>query len=266
MARLDPDCYLPYAADLGIGQEIRVEHCKPGKRKLYIKRKSDGIVAHCFHCGSSGRTSTDPVEDMADPAGCSDAGSYASGPSFRLPADSEGRPQEWPHEAREWLTWYLTDEQITDSPFCYSAEKGGIVFPFNCGGELAGYQVRHFPAKSPKYLTYRDKSKQGIDPYLHEDCEDIVLVEDMVSAYKAYLAGFNTAPLMGTTLTKERFTAIVNDFDRVTVALDNDNNQVRKLQAKLVRDLSAYCAVKSVLLDRDLKEYDLEMIREILLP
>lgn len=265
MARLDPDCYLPYASELGIGDEIRVEHCKPGKRKLYIKRNSDGIVAHCFHCGDSGRTSTDSVEADSDAPGSYDAVRSSSGASFRLPSDSDGRPKEWPSEAREWLGQYLTEEQTQDSPFCYSEEKGGIVFPFNCDGELAGYQVRHFPAQSQKYMTYRDKSKQTVDPYRVSWDKDVVLVEDMVSAYKAYLAGFNAVPLMGTTLTKERFWSIVGDFDHVIVALDNDNNQVRKLQAKLVRDLSAYCTVKSVLLEKDIKTYSIEDIREVLL-
>ncbi len=277
--RLSFDEFVPFAPDT-VGEQVHVEHCKPGRAKLYIKRTENGILAFCHHCNHSGAylnsmESASKREDVSRTGISFDHRQSESGNdgygAFSLPADTEGRAGHWPRDAREWAEQFLTEQELTDSPFCYSERAGGILFPYYSREVLAGYQVRLFPdRKGMKYKTVRNKSLPN-DVALasfHPDKTpvkpDFVLVEDWISAYKCKLAGYASQALMSTNLTKGRLYPIVADWPRIIVALDNDNKQVKKAQAKLVRDLSCYSQVKSVLLERDLKYETIDRIREIL--
>lgn len=270
---LNDDEFMPFAGSLKLGETIKVEHCKSGKAKLYITRKEDnaGIVAYCHHCSKRGFVANPDVSigESKETMRSTHEGFESEHDQYSLPSDSEGRSVYWPGAARRWAEQYLTEIELDNSPLCYSESKGGLVFPLFSQGDLIGYQVRKFPEdpNGPKYLTFRgDRGQAALDPFVsrHEVSEIPVLavVEDWVSAYKIALnTTLDAVPLLGVNCSNNQVQAIVS-YAEVAIALDNDNTQVRKAQAKLVRHLSCYSAVRSVLLDKDPKEMSIEELRQ----
>ena len=158
---LNEDEFMPFAGSLKLGETVKVEHCKPGKAKLYITRKENnaGIVAYCHHCGKRGFVANPDVpsgENKETMRATYSSVEHEHG-KYSLPTDSEGRSARWPIEARRWAEQYLTEPELDSSPLCYSESKGGLVFPLFSHGDLIGYQVRKFPEdpNGPKYLTFR---------------------------------------------------------------------------------------------------------------
>jgi len=277
---LTHDEFVPYAPD-ELGKEIHIHHCKSGRGndKLYIKRNQDGsIVAFCHHCTTGGRYSD---KSYLSSAYSEDADSHLSlsilqggGGSrvapFSIPSDSEGQPSKWGSEALAWARQYLSDDEIRDSPLCWSDQKEAIVFPLisdDHPSTLVGMQLRPFPAKDVKYLTYMNKSlgnDVSITPfYIGSRSDTLVITEDWISAYKAALAGYEGVPLLGSNMQPHQFRESVRgQYKRYVVALDNDKPAIRSTQRKLYTRFSAYGDTMLLLLDKDLKTFNLEEIKE----
>ena len=261
---LDPDDYVPFASTT-VGETVRVNHCKEGKDKLYVTTNPDGIVAYCHHCGKRGFTRTALSEGT-------EAGSELSTPrversaigaSVHLPADSESRADYWRGDALTWAAQYLARSEITASPLCWSESNQGIVMPLFDASGLVGYQVRSFDAaETRKYITNKTKGAYA-RPFFHGR-NKLAIVEDWISAYKIALSvpDYAALPLLGTNLTKEQMRTIIS-YPEITVALDNDKPDVRAAQAKIMRTLSCYTAVRSVHLQQDPKALTPAQLREV---
>lgn len=278
---LDPSEYVPFAPKVP-GEQVHVHHCRKelGKDKLYIKVSEDGskILAYCHHCRKRGSylLSGKPIDEY--PAKSEGTGLLRKHSVFGLPNDSESDPAKWGatqagERALSWVEKYLCVGDILDSPLCFSAKQESLLFPLFSEGNLVGYQARPFSDSTvynttSKYITYIYKelytstSNIVLDIFTNKNSKDIcttlVLVEDYISALKV-VNGTDTCdslPLLGCNLTKGTLQSILTGgYEKVQVALDNDNNEVRRSQAKIVRELSAYLPVRSVLLDKDPKKY-----------
>ena len=274
------DDFVPYAPKEP-GQ-VHVHHCKQGhgKNKLYIRRCDNGnIIAFCHHCHSSGfysshhnlpsNGSSYPETDGNVSRNSDTAGSGRD--SFSIPADCEGRAGYWPNEALTWITKYLTPDQVSDSPLTYSPSKRGIIFPLineYYPHTLVGWQLRSFPEKEPKYMTYKNKSI-GLDipvsPFYTAFSDTLVITEDWISAYKIGLAGYEGVPILGSSMKQTQFQhCIAREYKRYVIALDNDNPHVRREQRYLLTRFSAYAPTLLLKLSKDLKEYSLDDIKDLL--
>lgn len=251
---------------------VSIEHCKPGKRKLYITLKEDGTfaVAYCHHCGLSG-------SHKLDGAGCESPSSTLdwSRPIKRLvslPLDVMSDPEDWGTstegmDARAWLLSYVGEDIARDSAICWSEFNKGLVFPYFHEGNLVGYQLRKFPASADsKYITVGIKDAPYTDPFLTRHTTTgipaLAIVEDYVSAlWVSANTTLDALPLRGTRLTKTMRAAIVKYYADVVVALDNDTPKVKEAQAKIVRELSGYCNVRTLFLNKDPKDMSIAEIR-----
>ena len=278
---LSDDEFVPFApAEPGY---VWVHHCKQGprKNKLIVTRNENGtIIAFCHHCNASGfygvrgnATSTHTHHDHSDVRlfSVQGKGGLRGGSAFSIPADCEGQPGQWGTEALVWARRYLTDEQIADSPLTYSPKEGAIIFPMinaDHPHSLVGFQLRKFPESDPKYLTNKNNSLGvdiPLDPFYTVRSTTCVLTEDWISAYKAALAGYEGVPLMGSNLRESQFLHLLrNKYQRFVIALDNDNPLIRRQQRALDTRLSSYAPTLLLRLPRDLKEYSLDEIRDLI--
>lgn len=278
--KLSHDEFVPYAPEEP-GQ-VHVHHCKQGhgKNKLYIRRCDNGnIIAFCHHCNSSGfygvrnnAMSTEQKDANSHLRISSFQGKGGSGSApFSIPADAEGRAVVWPKEPLDWARQYLTLDQLSDSPLTYSAREQALVFPMVNADHphtLVGFQLRHFPERDPKYMTYKNNSLGidcPIDPFYTSFSKTLVITEDWISAYKAALAGYEGLPLLGSNMKEAQLVHILQrKYERYVIALDNDNPLIRRQQRTLETRLSGYGPTLLLKLTKDLKEYSLDDIKDLL--
>jgi hypothetical protein len=90
------------------------------------------------------------------------------------------------------------------------------------------------------------------------DSKYLVIVEDCASACALTFANVQGMALMGTSLLTE-YLKYVKGYSRVTIALDKDAS---KKAMKMVHELNIHVQTKLVLLDRDIKRWSTEQIRE----
>jgi hypothetical protein len=282
---LSHDEFMPYAPD-ELGASVHVHHCRlgKGKNKMYVTRNQDGsVIAFCHHCTASGfhRSSTSLRPTNSHHVGASvqlssvqssarGAGT-TQGQAFGIPQDCEGRAGHWPREALEWITKYLTEEQVNNSPLCFSPKESGIIFPTvnaDYPHTIVGFQIRKFPASEPKYLTNKNKSLGldiPIDPFYTSFSDTLVVTEDWISAYKAALAGYEGLPLLGSNMRESQFSHVVNrQYKRYVIALDNDNPMIRRQQRILETRFSGYGPTLLLKLTKDLKEFSLVDIKDLI--
>lgn len=278
--KLSHDEFVPCAPEQP--GSVHVHHCKqgPGKNKMYVTRLDNGnIIAFCHHCNSSGFYG---IRNNANAANSTDAsshirvssfqgkGGYGSAP-FSIPSDSEGKALVWPKEPLDWARQYLTLDQLSDSPLTYSACEQALIFPMinaDYPHTLVGFQLRKFPESEPKYLTNRNNSlalDTPIDPFYTALSKTLVITEDWISAYKAALAGYEGLPLMGANLRESQFVHLLKfKYERYVIALDNDNPLIRRQQRTLDTRLSGYAPTLLLKLTKDLKEYSLDDIKDLI--
>lgn len=90
------------------------------------------------------------------------------------------------------------------------------------------------------------------------DSDYLVIVEDCASACALTISGVRGMALMGTNLLTE-YLKYCKGYKQVTVALDKDAS---KKAMKMVHELSIHVQTKLVLLERDVKRWSTEQIRE----
>ena len=105
---------------------------------------------------------------------------------------------------------------------------GRVVIPIhNETGELIAYAGRTIDDTEPKYKLPTGFKKSLVLFNLHRvlelDTKDVIIVEGYFDCMKVHQAGFpNVVALMGSALTEQQETLIVENFDRVVVMLDGD--------------------------------------------
>lgn len=139
-----------------------------------------------------------------------------------------------------------------------------VLSVYNDRGLLVGTVVKRWDAADdwdmPKAVTYRDTVSN--DPfmawYIHEPVgdNDIVLVEDQLSALRLFSSGVNAVALLGTTLDAERLTLLTSKtLGTLWLALDGDMHI--KTVSYMKRYGNAY-PLKALLIDDDVKDMEQE--------
>jgi len=287
---LDKEDFVPFASE-NLGEEVHVHHCKQGRNndRLYIKRETNGdIIAYCHHCGARGIHRESGTRNIHTKRLLSHHEAKDSSGALALPKDIEFNINKWPVDARVWPMKYgITEDELNANRVGYSERSGGIVLPtFDAKGILSAFSVRFdkngierfkkYTGRSPaKYRTYRAKNVTGFNRLFVADKAHgtsiigsklvAVLVEDVLSAIKVSRIAEGIA-LQGTGIDDEAVFTLAKKYDIIFIWLDNDNNQVKKSQSKLIKRLQLYNRnINIIYTDRDPKEFTTKEIENILI-
>ena len=185
----------------------------------------------------------------------------AQAPDWQLPSDFSdilGDP------AVAWLHKYDLDPFVAHKyMFGWSSSRQRLICRLHMGGRYVGYQARNFEV-GPKYLTrynpeYKDKHVYYL-PYA--DTPALVLVEDIISAIKVHLAGYNVIALMGSFLKPHIRDFILNLGRHMYVFpwLDPD----KTLEGNKIKNEMELYGYKSdhIVSSQDPKDYSISKIQE----
>jgi hypothetical protein len=113
-------------------------------------------------------------------------------------------------------------------------DDDGVYLPIWHKGLLAGVQQRQYSGK-PKYRTDTTTPCSVLDGGVGMP---LVVVEDLMSSYKLFFAGYSTVCLLGTKLSDHAALAIAK-ADRVVVWLDDDTAG-HKAAINIYKEVSPY--------------------------
>lgn len=168
-----------------------------------------------------------------------------------------------PQVGRDWLHKYgISDQEIQHYRIGWNTKTFSLVFPiFTPEGKLRYYQERYFGSEPnhPKYITFGDKSFYSGLIIQRRNPEQLVLVEDFVSAIKVARIT-SSCPLLGSKINASTLKSIQERFKQVRVWLDRDK-AVEALQeaSKLFGKVGK---ISTIITPLDPKEYSTPRIAE----
>jgi hypothetical protein len=252
----------PEYGDIGRDEDVKVCHttCPAGvdtRNRLGIKNVGGAYLWHCFNCGESGyyrpkESFTKLLEQekvIITPGSILDW--FPKYESFSSEYD------DMPTAYRLWLSSYGFDA-VECHMLGIRFSNDGVILPTYQGSEVkpGGYQVRTFNAKV-KYRTYTvDKFS-----YLDNDPDTLVIVEDLLSSYKVWLAGYSSLALMGTKV-KCKLSELPQ-HQRVVLWLDSDSAG-SKGALDLLRELNPLYPNMTMCFNKQPKECTLDEIRNMI--
>jgi hypothetical protein len=238
------------------------ESCPSCGSRDNLARYSDGS-AWCFGCHYKERGDKSPFvgerDRQTETISNRDGGEYG----VQLPDDAInilGEP------AQHWLDVYgISMESCLRAGFKWSPYWEQLLMPFyDEDGTLCCIQAKNFNPKrasKAKYYNTGEKSEsRTIYRMVHSDT--LVLTEDAVSALKVSLVA-DAKPLLGTSIPREQLAAFKGPYSRLVVWLDADKWREGRAIADSAKLLGL--STKTLLTDKDPKEYDLETIKGLLL-
>lgn len=137
----------------------------------------------------------------------------------------------------------------------YDVKEDRCVFLVYKDKSLVDAVGRSLTNSKPKWKRYASSRVPFVTA---NDSNYLVIVEDCASACALTLANVHGMALMGTNLLTD-YLKYIKHYKLVTVALDKDAS---KKAMKIVHELSIHVRTKLVLLDRDIKRWSEEEIKE----
>lgn len=137
-----------------------------------------------------------------------------------------------------------------------------LILPvFDVSGELLFWQGRNFGINGPKYYTkgYKETIYHILENKSRQ--EEVVVVEDIISAIKV-ARKCSAMPILGSTISMERLQTLSERFSTLTLWLDKDK-QIEARKTSLRASMYFY-KVNVVLTELDPKEYDEHQIEDFL--
>ena len=229
--------WIDVAKALPVGGHKKIGHdCGPGLC-LVVFHNPDKYSAYCHRCGPQA-PEWKPLPTLAERA----AKAKEQRDAEDLVAADRRPPQpavydldEWPPEARLWLFKAgMSRSEIAAGGFYYHPPTRRVVVPVVVAGSLVYWQARQiFGSNGAKYLSMPGGRERCVP--LFGAGPGVVLVEDLLSAYKIQTAGFRSLCLMGTKLLPLLWEFLLNEDD-ITIWLDPDGagrDASREIRAKL---------------------------------
>ena len=214
--------------ELPMDKQIAVNHedCPAGtdtKKRLYIKRTPEGVLMFCHHCQTAGFLRTKERVYRLDELGLpKEEKVIPSKGKLQLQKEWErGNPNldEWNVQAR---LWWMSYEMTGADAIYYDVRYSSTLHRLIMRGEGV-MQARGFGV-TPKYLTYHslDTPCRFDGASMHDSTGGIVVVEDLMSAYKCCKAGMDVLALLGTNLHYRDKKFLTSYYTTVHLWLDND--------------------------------------------
>ena len=208
-----------------VGEQTHINHdgCPAGqdnKRRLYIKREHDCILAYCHHCHGHLVYRDRDIRSLENiEAALLNSYDNPTNTAVLLPDDIEGDVSQWPLAERAWLANYpaLTQGVVDAEGMCYSPSLGRIIVPyFNEEGVLVFWQGRDCSiAPTLKWMMAKSATKplgfypNTIVPAAYS--RFIIVVEDPISAITiANTTEYDALCLYGTVMSDAQVEFIVN--------------------------------------------------------
>lgn len=204
---------------IGIGEQIHVDHheCGDTRSRFYIKRETDRILGYCHNCGIGGAHTAVKYRATKKTAAVR-ADFTPPDLTYTIPPAGLDWLHEWgftEKDAKRWTIGWSPSSQRVCLPVVLQ-ERDKIT--------LTGYQLRRMGTYGPKYLSARGDAPMEA---LFRSHDPVVIVEDLLSAYRVYDAGFTSLPLLGYHIRPERIAALLSEgFTKFVVWLDNDKPEI----------------------------------------
>jgi len=205
-------------------QWVTQHHCETGKKqRLYIKRTGPSVIFHCHNCNVSGIYSlggSDSIRRISRLVTTETIVPYYD--EFEKVVDI----LKWgdvPEAATLWLQQYY----LEPNPLIHAttpAKDRLFIGGFSRDGRLVAVQGRALTNGVVKYLTYKQgpavdyvwpSPKRFFRPAKKRD---LFVCEDLTSAFRLDMLGYDAIALMGTKPPKHP----IEGFDRAVLWLDND--------------------------------------------
>lgn len=266
--------FVPYAPD-EVGEQIHINHegCSAGqdtKKRLYIKRIDNGILAFCHHCGKHGYYYDASITSFRHKKNsvlsrCSDSISNRTQP--RIPKDAETVLSRWPPEARAWIGRYgITAQEIVSNGLFYSERIGRVGLPVYNEHSVSyiSYRKIHRQDDGPKYTGEGSPKSDFVLATTPIDSSTIIICEDKLSAIKCSRI-VDACCLNGTHLKQEAFLSIVRKYSNIIIYLDDDNRQVKFKQIDIKNNFEQFGkAVRIVHSNKQPKELSTDDLKSLL--
>ena len=255
---IDRKLIASHAASCGsLGMQIHVNHtgCSAGedkKRRLYIKRTSNGLVAYCHHCNEAG---------------------FASDDKSRLSTWLTTSVEAWAtHNLPPILEWIKPEAGLwLFKHHCRPNNKhfNGVVGKpdqvaltlRNPENEPIGWQVRNLKfGATPKYITtYSHDRYKGDAAWFPVHGSTLFITEDYLSAYRIqHDTGINAVALLRTSITDKTLLQIYDlEFENIFIWLDPDEAGVKgaaKIEKELKHFLATGTKIKVINIGKEPKE------------
>ena len=203
-------------------------------------------------------------------------------PKVLLPSDAG---VDYPDKCLAWMDKYnISKDIMLKHGILFSSEgvninvKGGkyrvqdlLLFPFWNDGDLLGWQGRYFGNVGiiPKWISKGDvksilhivKKRETVTANIKSNTQ-LFLVEDIVSAIKLSMLGFDAMPLFGVDVKGRISQFRVLSYLEYVIFLDADMHKHSVLESNVMR-LNGF-KVHSILSECDPKEYTFDELRRIL--
>jgi len=187
-------------------------------------------------------------------------------------------PTLWPTEAKVWqYKRGLADDYCVKYGVKHDPSTNSMYFPryhtfypSDCRGyDYAGYQLRSLYSGPKKYITVLAPDKATHTLLGDAMTDDIVVVEDLVSAIRIYEAtGLSCCILYGVRCEPTVMYELANSYNTVTVWLDNDQPNVLRMAGLIAKTINFYDpTVQTYIIPErfeDAKYYHDSEIKEIL--
>lgn len=261
-ARMEDTEFLHIADRLLPGQSMRADHfCGASPGTLMVSKHPDRITAYCFRCHAVGYKAVG--ESMQEKLARMEkelSAEKIARSSVSLPEPRIMDMHQWPRDAALWLYRAgFTPRMVEKLGAYWCPEIGRVVLPVIEDGVPVYWQARSITRK-PKILSPRSPREGGLVAK-YGASEDIVLCEDMLSAFKVGQVREAWA-LLGTSLPSGALSEILYRRCRVTVWLDGDKPGQRAADS-IVKTLRAYgIHTTNIITDRDPKLYGRRFIKE----
>jgi len=210
---------------LPLNNQLKICHegCPAGtdrKKRLYVKNNGEGVLMYCHHCGSKGFLRTSDKLRRVDELFSTDVVTHTTTDSSAVDlwhsADTD--MADWPVEARLW--WYSYELDQVDA-LVYGAKWSDAAGRLLLRATPNIYQGRAFGAATPKYLTWKNAWDVVLFQQSASNQPRVIIVEDLVSAYKLHKAGCDVVCLLGTKASEQDINAIAR-YDKALIWLDSD--------------------------------------------
>lgn len=251
-------------------EQVNVNHdeCSAGtdtKKRLYVKRVEDGrnntYLFYCHHCGNRGSLKYEGLRRIEEVAKETIVTTRSSAAELLTALDMHRHGvfgiAFWSPDAKLW--WYkynLDSDDAVRHCVQYNNIDGRLWLRVSHGL----WQGRGFgsAASKMKYYTVGDITASKV--FMRNTRSTVMLVEDVVSAYKCAKAGINVLPLLGTTLRPHHF-SLIKEYKRVMIYMDNDTAG-QKAAVNIYKALSPYTNDLDVIYDmHQPKERHIESLR-----
>lgn len=266
--RSEMETYLHVSYCFGATSIIHVNHedCPAGtdtKKRLYIKATPDAFLYYCHHCQMRGyyrvKDKTHRISDVLEAEERIEETGVTNTAMLQSLNDGVGINDldKWPTAVKLWWLSYELDQKIaTQNHVQWLQGRLWLGAQGNCWqGRLF---VDDWSGPTSKYLTI--KQNDDLRPEWNVgNFNTVVLVEDIVSAYKIHAAGYNSMCMMGCKVS-DRLIPHITKYSDVVVWFDEDDaGFTGSLQA--VRQLSPLCKVRRIT-NKQPKETPFRIIKE----